>query len=230
MKEYYSLLRPEIMAMIPEGCNTVLDVGCGAGTLGKHLKEKGAAEVCGIELSHTVASEAMWVLDRVVEGDVERIEFPFSPEYFDCIICADVLEHLVDPWAIIQKLYILLKPGGCIVASIPNAGFHRVVRGLIRGNWHYTDSGVLDKSHLRFFTWRSMEALFHDSGFTIEKVHRKVDSGLNMKLLNFVLCNKIKEALVIQYIVRARKMKNQAREAVGFDNNGLETGEKDQTA
>lgn len=205
MKEYYRLLRPEIIAMIPQESSSFLDIGCGTGALGSHLKEKGAAEVCGIELSHTAALEAMKVLDRVIEGDVERIEFPFSPEHFDCIICADVLEHLIDPWSITQKLNTLLKPGGCIVASIPNIGFHRVVRGLIRGKWRYTDSGVLDRGHLRFFTWQGIRTLFQDSGFTIEKVYRKVDSGLNMKLLNFVLCNKIKEALVIQYIIRARK-------------------------
>jgi len=205
MKKYYNLLRPEIIAMIPQGCSSVLDIGCGTGELGRHLKEKGVAEVCGIELSHTSALEAKRVLDRVIEGDVERIEFPFSPEYFDCIVCADVLEHLIDPWAITLKLYTLLKPGGCMVASIPNVGFHRVVRGLIRGKWRYTDAGVLDKSHLRFFTWQGIRALFQDSGLTIEKVHRKIDSGLNMKLLNFILCNRIKEALVIQYIVRARK-------------------------
>lgn len=205
MNAYYSLVRPEIIAMIPQECFSVLDIGCGTGALGRHLKGKGVAEVCGIELSHTATLEAMQVLDRVIEGDVERIELPFMPEHFDCIICADVLEHLIDPWAVMQKLYALLKPGGFIVASIPNVGFHRVVRCLIRGNWHYTDSGVLDKTHLRFFTWQGIKALFQDSGFVIEKVHRKVDSGLNMKLLNFVLCNKIKEALVIQYIIRARK-------------------------
>jgi 2-polyprenyl-3-methyl-5-hydroxy-6-metoxy-1,4-benzoquinol methylase len=155
MKEYYSLLRPEIIAMIPQKCSSVLDIGCGTGALGKHLKEKWVAEVCGIELSHTAALEAMRVLDRVIEGDVERIKFPFPPEYFDCIICADVLEHLIDPWAVTLKLYTLLKPGGCIVASIPNVGFHRVVRSLIGGSWRYTDSGVLDKTHLRFFTWQS---------------------------------------------------------------------------
>lgn len=207
MKEYYSLLRPEIIAMIPEDCISVLDIGCGTGTLGRHLKEKGVAEVSGIELSHTAALEAMRVLDRVIEGDVERVELPFLPEHFDCIICADVLEHLIDPWAVMPKLYALLKPDGCIVASIPNVGFHRVVRGLIRGNWHYADSGVLDKGHLRFFTWPGIRALFQNSGFTIEKVYRKIDSGLNMKLLNYALCNKIKEALVIQYVLRARKMR-----------------------
>ncbi|HET6515297.1 MAG TPA: class I SAM-dependent methyltransferase [Thermodesulfovibrionales bacterium] len=204
-EEYYSLLRSEIIAMIPQTCSSVLDVGCGTGVLGRHLKEKGSVEVCGIELSHTAASSATQALDRVVEGNVEHIEIPFSPGHFDCVVCADVLEHLVDPWSVMLKLHAVLKPGGCIVASIPNVGFHRVVRGLVRGNWRYTDSGVLDKSHLRFFTWPGIRALFQDSGFTIEKVYRKVDSGLNMKLLNVVLLNKIKEALVIQYILRARK-------------------------
>jgi SAM-dependent methyltransferase len=205
MTAYYSHIRPEIIAMIPQGCSSVLDIGCGTGALGKRLKENGVAEVCGVELSHTAALEAMRVLDRVIEGDVERVDITFPPGHFDCIICADVLEHLIDPWGLMRRLYTLLKPGGCIVASIPNVGFHRVVRGLIKGSWAYTDSGVLDKGHLRFFTWHGMKDLFQDSGFTIEKVHRKIDSGLNMKLLNLILFNKIKESLVIQYIIRARK-------------------------
>ncbi len=205
LEEYYSLLRPEIIAMIPEGCSSVLDVGCGTGALGRRLKEKGISEVCGIELSPAAASEAMQVLDRVVEGNVELLDLPFEEGYFDCIVCADVLEHLLDPWSAVGKLKKLLKPNGCIVASIPNVGFHRVVRGLIRGKWRYSDAGVLDRSHLRFFTWQGMKALFQDSGFTIEKVYRKIDSGLNMKLLNLVFCNRIKEALVIQYIIRARR-------------------------
>ncbi len=205
MTGYYDQLRPEIIELIPEKCSSVLDIGCGTGALGKYFKEKGVAEFCGVELSHTAASEASCVLDRVIEGDIERIELPFEPEHFDCIVCADVLEHLIDPWAVMTKLRTLLKPSGCIVASIPNVGFHRIVRGLIRGNWIYTDSGVLDRSHLRFFTWEGMKDLFENSGFTIEKVHRKIDSGLNMRLLNLVLFNRIKESLVIQYIIRARR-------------------------
>lgn len=206
MTDYYSHTRPEIIVMIPEGCSSVLDIGCGTGALGRHFKEKGVSEFCGVELSHTAASEARRVLDRVIEGDIERIELPFQPGHFDCIVCADVLEHLIDPWAVMARLHSFLKPGGYIVASIPNVGFHRIVRGLIRGNWNYTDDGVLDRSHLRFFTWPGVEALFLESGFTIEKVYRKVDSGLNMKLLNFVLGNRIKESLVIQYIIRAKKV------------------------
>jgi 2-polyprenyl-3-methyl-5-hydroxy-6-metoxy-1,4-benzoquinol methylase len=205
MKEYYSRLRPEIVAMVPRECVSILDIGCGTGALGKHLKEKGAGEVCGIELSHVAALEAMRVLDRVIEGNVELLDLPFEEGHFDCIVCADVLEHLLDPWSMVGKLRKFLKPDGVIVASIPNVGFHRVVRGLIRGKWSYADAGVLDRSHLRFFTWQSISALFQDSGFTIEKVYRKVDSGLNMKLLNFLLFNRIKESLIIQYIVRARK-------------------------
>jgi 2-polyprenyl-3-methyl-5-hydroxy-6-metoxy-1,4-benzoquinol methylase len=205
MKDYYGLLRPEVIAMIPEECFRVLDVGCGTGALGKGLKEKGTVEVCGIELSHSAATEAARVLDRVIEGDVERIDIPFKEEYFDCIVCADVLEHLFDPWSVVGKLKRFLRRGGVIVASIPNVGFHRVIRALIRGEWRYADSGVLDRSHLRFFTWEGMKALFEENGFTIEKVHRKVDSGWNMKLLNGLLCNSIRESLVIQYVLRARK-------------------------
>ncbi len=205
MQEYYGRLRSEILSVIPQDCLTVLDVGCGTGALGRHLKERGTAEVWGIELSSIAAAEAAQVLDGVIEGNVELLELPFEKGHFDCIVCADVLEHLLDPWSVVGRLREYLKPGGCIVASIPNVGFHRVVRGLIKGKWRYTDSGVLDKGHLRFFTWQGMKALFQDNGFTIEKVRRKIDSGLNMKLLNFILCNRIKESLVIQYIIRARR-------------------------
>jgi hypothetical protein len=119
-------------------------------------------------------------------------------------VCADVLEHLVDPWETVGKLKKLLKPGGTIVASIPNVGFHRIVRGLIKGRWHYADAGVLDRTHLRFFTWQGIQELFVMNGMTIEKIFRKIDSGANMKILNFLFFNKLKESLVIQYVVRAK--------------------------
>jgi 2-polyprenyl-3-methyl-5-hydroxy-6-metoxy-1,4-benzoquinol methylase len=204
IKRYYCLLRPEIVNMIPMGCSVVLDVGCGSGSLGKHLKENGVKEVFGIELSADAAKEARSVLDHVIEGNAETMGLPFKRQYFECIVCADVLEHLFDPWSMVNRLKGFLKPGGVIVASIPNVGFHRIIKGLIKGKWQYADEGVLDRTHLRFFTLKGIEELFATNDMTIEKIYRKIDAGVNMKIFNSLCLNKIRESLVIQYIVRAK--------------------------
>ncbi len=204
MDDYYGLLRQEIVDMIPAGCHDVLDVGCGKGTLGNYLKREGVARVCGIEVVEAAALEARAVLDEVVVADLERVELPFAPESFDCIICADVLEHLVDPWKAIGRLKGFMKPEGTIVASIPNVGFHRIVRDLLKGHWRYADAGVLDRTHLRFFTLEGIDELFGMNGLVIEELCRKTDCGANMKLLNLLCGNRFKEALVIQYVIRAR--------------------------
>jgi 2-polyprenyl-3-methyl-5-hydroxy-6-metoxy-1,4-benzoquinol methylase len=205
MKDYYSRgLRAEIVQMIPPGCKTVLDVGCGNGVLGEYLKKNGVERVAGIEIAEKAARNASSVLDEVLTGNIESMDLPFDHKSFDCVVCADVLEHLVDPWCVIGKLKKLVKPGGCIVASIPNIGFHRVVRNLLKGQWRYEDAGVLDRTHLRFFTLEGIKELFEVNSMKIEEIHRKIDSGANMKILNFLLGNSLKESLIIQYVVRAR--------------------------
>lgn len=203
-QDYYGLLRPEIVEMIPTGCKAVLDVGCGTGALGAYLKTKGVLTAYGIELSHDAACNARKNLDVVIEGNIESADFPFPQARFDCIICADVLEHLVDPWAAVGKLKGLLTPDGMIVASIPNIGYHRIIRALIKGRWRYSDAGILDRTHLRFFTLQGVQELFALNGMELEKVYRKKDAGLNMKLLNMILGNSLRESLVFQYVVRAR--------------------------
>jgi 2-polyprenyl-3-methyl-5-hydroxy-6-metoxy-1,4-benzoquinol methylase len=202
--DYYAHLRSEIIEAVPDGCGVILDVGCGKGTLGRWFKENGVAQVWGVELVASAGEEAKRWLDRVVIGNVEQAPLPFPPGSVDCIICADVLEHTADPWAVVAKLKQVLKPGGCIVASIPNVGFHRNLRRLIRGRWLYTDEGLLDRTHLRFFTFETIEELFARNGMAIEAVFKKVDAGLNIRLLNAILLGYLRHTLYLQYIVRAR--------------------------
>ena len=131
--DYYAHLRAEVIEAIPEGCAVVLDVGCGKGTLGRWLKEQpGVTTVYGAELFPAAGEEARRWLDDVVVGNIEHVALPFPEGTVDCIICADVLEHTADPWAVVAKLKKLLKPDGCIVASIPNVGFHRNIRKMLR--------------------------------------------------------------------------------------------------
>ena len=202
--DYYAHLRAEVIEAIPDGCRTVLDVGCGKGTLGRWLKENGVATVWGVEIAAAAGEEARRWLDDVVIGNIEQVRLPWPEGSVDCIVCADVLEHTADPWAVVAALKRLLKPSGCIVASIPNVGFHRNLRRMLRGQWRYADEGLLDRTHLRFFTLETIEELFARNGMTIEAVFKKVDAGWNIRVLNALLLGYLRHTLYLHYIVRVR--------------------------
>lgn len=202
--DYYAHLRREIIEAVPEGCEVILDVGCGKGTLGRWFKENGVAQVWGVELMPGPGEASKQWLDRVVIGNVEQTALPFPAGSVDCIICADLLEHTADPWTVVANLKKLLKPTGCIIASIPNVGFHRNIRRMIRGQWLYTDEGLLDRTHLRFFTFQTIEEMFARNGMAIEAVFKKVDAGVNIRVLNALLLGYLRHTLYLQYIVRVR--------------------------
>jgi 2-polyprenyl-3-methyl-5-hydroxy-6-metoxy-1,4-benzoquinol methylase len=164
---YFDWARPEILALIPTTAARVLDVGCGAGRLGEALKARQHAEVIGIELVEAAAKAAQGRLDDVLVGDVERMSFSFAAGSFDGIVCGDVLEHLRDPAHFLGKARTWLRPQGILIASIPNVRHHTVIRGLLAGNWTYEAAGLLDRTHLRFFTRRTIEQLCYQAGYEI---------------------------------------------------------------
>ena len=133
---------------------SVLDVDCGNSATSQELKTIGiGCQVTGIELVESAALIAGQVLDTVYCGDIETIELQDSEECFDRILMGDVIEHLIDPWAVLTKLDRYLTDEGCIIASIPNIRNWTVLRNLVfLGEWKYTSMGILDQSHLRFFT------------------------------------------------------------------------------
>lgn len=167
-EEYYTHPRSDMLGYIPEDVGRVLEVGCGSGSFGSIIKERSGAEVWGIELSEEAAEAAGRVLDRVFVGDIEKNDFPLPEGYFDCIVFNDVLEHLLDPWALLKKVRGRLADGGLVVASIPNIRYYRIVKNLLlEKKWEYRDAGVLDRTHLRFFTCRSMREMFTGCGFEV---------------------------------------------------------------
>jgi 2-polyprenyl-3-methyl-5-hydroxy-6-metoxy-1,4-benzoquinol methylase len=169
--EYYQRARPEIQRLVPSHARVVLDVGCGAGVLGATLKRRGTVEVVGVEVDPDAAAAAERVLDRVHVGDIELLELPYETSTFDCIILADVLEHLRDPWALLRRLTPLLGAHGRVIASLPNIRHWSVLRGLLQGKWTYLPAGILDRGHLRFFTLKSGRALLEAAGLAILEVH-----------------------------------------------------------
>jgi O-antigen biosynthesis protein len=167
---YYEFARQDVLELIPNSAKRVLDLGCGTGRLGEALGARQSAAVVGVEISPEAASAARGRLERVVLGDVESADVEFEPASFDCVVCADVLEHLRRPDLVLKKIRRWLAPHGSLVTSIPNVRNQSVIRSLLAGNWTYESSGLLDSDHVRFFTRREIEKLLFRCGFEIEEM------------------------------------------------------------
>ena len=164
LSRYHCFARPEVQELVSPNARCILDVGCGAGSLGRSLKERQPCEVWGIEIIPEVAEAARQVLDRVYVGDAAAVIPALPNGCFDCIILADVLEHLVEPAKVLSALVGKLAPRGRLVISVPNVRHWSVIRGVLEGRWEYQDAGSLDRTHLRFFTRQSFEQLLHSVG------------------------------------------------------------------
>jgi len=174
---YFEFARPEVVALIPSTARQLLDIGCGAGRLGQLLKQRQPVTVTGLELHPQAAALARHRLDEVLEQNVEDPAVEFSSGRFDCIVFADVLEHLREPATVLAKIRRWLAPDGCLVASLPNVRHHSVVSGLLDGNWTYEAAGLLDNDHVRFFTRREIEKLLYRQGFEITSLIPKPGPG-----------------------------------------------------
>jgi len=167
-KGYFHNARPEVAELVPPGALRILEVGCAAGETGRMLKQMNPArEVVGLEFDGDAAKKAEKLLDRVFCADVERFVIPYPEGYFDCIVYADVLEHLRDPAAVIARHKRFLAPDGVMVMSIPNIRHVSVVAQLMEGRWTYQDEGILDRTHLRFFTLTEVREMLERCGMTV---------------------------------------------------------------
>jgi 2-polyprenyl-3-methyl-5-hydroxy-6-metoxy-1,4-benzoquinol methylase len=170
--DYYDDPRPDIQAVITAAGRSFLDVGCAGGALAAELKKAGAAYIAGIEQHPVAAAKARGRLDLLVEGDILTAPLVFTPQGFDYIIFADVLEHLPDPESAICRFLPYLSPSGRVVLSVPNFRFYLVLLRLLFNQWSYTDHGIRDRTHLRIFTRRSLEAMLASCGLRVERLKR----------------------------------------------------------
>lgn len=207
ISEYFSGQRSDVADLVPEECSRILDVGCGYGGLGRILRARGVAQVFGVELNPDAASHLEGVYAGHWIGDVEQVSLPADTEPFDCIVFADVLEHLRDPWGTLAQYLQRLKPGGYVVASIPNVRNIALLYNLVvRGQWRYEDSGLLDRTHLRFFTRREIIELFSAVGLEVERVGENRERlSLKRRILAAPLMALIPDLGVCQYLIRARR-------------------------
>lgn len=167
-----NLARTQLVLLTP-GASNVLEVGPSTGYLTRVLRDRGC-RVTGLEIDPVAAEHAARVADRMVVGDVESLDFEeaFGEERFDVVMFGDVLEHLVEPGATLRRAASLLAEGGRVVASIPNLAHGDVRLALLAGRFPYTSQGLLDRTHLRFFTREGIDALFGDGGFRITEWRR----------------------------------------------------------
>ncbi len=208
---YYRNQRPEMLEFIPGDAAVLLEVGCGTGAFAGSLKKvhQGTGmtlELWGVEMDEDAAREASKVLDRVLQGDVATVLPDLPTAHFDCLVLNDVIEHVLDPAALLRSLRPLLKPGGHLVTSIPNVRyFFNVVDLAVHGRWDYTDEGILDRTHLRFFTRSSMIRLLEECGF--DKVTSKginPTGSLKFRLANLVTLGRWSDMKYLQFACLAR--------------------------
>lgn len=163
---YYRHPRMDLIAWIPDTAQSILDVGCAEGAIGQYLKAHRPGIRCvGIEADPMAARSAETIYDRVFRQTVENAVLS---ERFDCIVCGDVLEHLVDPGRVLKMLHPLMNEGGSLVGSVPNVGHWTVVRGLMKGRFRYVPAGILCWDHLRFFTEDSLREMLLHCGYRVD--------------------------------------------------------------
>jgi O-antigen biosynthesis protein len=201
----------------------VLEVGPGWGHVTRALKQRGCHVTC-LELSSEMAAATERFCDRMIVGNIETADLgqELPSQYFDVITFGDVLEHLRNPVVVLRHVKPLLAAQGCIVASIPNVSHRSVLYALMFGEFPYSDDGLLDRTHLRFFTRRTVDSMFREAGFQINAMvrigndtfyvstkptyHNNLDR-LRHKVFKAVLkMLSHKESLTFQFVVRAEAM------------------------
>jgi 2-polyprenyl-3-methyl-5-hydroxy-6-metoxy-1,4-benzoquinol methylase len=205
-QDYYSYIRTDILADLPNHFKpaTILDVGCGTGATTAYLKQFFDAEyIAGVEINHNAAVKARESLDRVYEQSIESTDLKLPENTFDLILFLDVIEHLYDPWTVLTRVRRACSETGMIVLSIPNIQHWRAVLKIVLNKWEYTQAGILDRTHIRFFTLHTIQDMVHRSSLTIERLHCSM--GPETKILNSMTLSLFRNILTFRYLVYLKK-------------------------
>jgi 2-polyprenyl-3-methyl-5-hydroxy-6-metoxy-1,4-benzoquinol methylase len=198
-----------MLKYIPQNVKKTLELGCAEGNFSELVKTNFGAECWGVEIYRQAAEVAATKLDKLINADVVKCQDEIPDNYFDCIICNDILEHLVDPYTLLIDLKGKLTAEGVVVASFPNVRYCRnLFKLVVRGNWDYKEHGILDKTHLRFFTYNSLVRMFPRLGYellTIEGLAPKPSMlSLAARIVNILLLNTFKDTLYHHFACVAR--------------------------
>jgi 2-polyprenyl-3-methyl-5-hydroxy-6-metoxy-1,4-benzoquinol methylase len=203
--EYYGHERRELLPFIPARAHDLLDIGCAGGGFGRVLRSvRSDVYLEGIELDPDAAAAARETYDVVTTGAFPDV---VPKRQFDCITLNDVLEHIVDPWGALDATLPLLRPGGVVVACLPNVRNYQTIGNLlVRGRWDYADAGVMDRTHLRWFTRKTMVELFESRGFVVDDIvpiNFDYRRPRTLRLAGLVLRTLVTELSAPQFILSA---------------------------
>lgn len=204
---YFDGARQDIVDLLPADVSAkILELGCGNGSTGHLAKQQGkCATYVGIDIDSASLKNAQVVIDRTILADIEKFDIATLGSDFDAIICSEVLEHLIDPWQIVQRFQGILKRKGMIFASSPNVANHRLIRELVKGHFEYQPSGVMDKTHLRWFTPESYMAMFAQAGFEDIELKMMGKPSTYWNLINALSFDRLKHLSASQMLLIGRK-------------------------
>lgn len=179
--------------------SNVLDAGSGSGELTRYLASVKKCAVTSVEIDPSLAQQAVPYAQRVVVGDIfQALNNELAGETYDYIVFADVIEHLSAPWEVLELARGALREDGCVLCSVPNIANYRIRKDLLLGRFDYQPYGILDRTHLRFFTAKTIRELFLDSGYGIDLFGR-IYTGRKNGLLGYLAAN----AFTYQFFIKA---------------------------
>lgn len=200
---YFSNARHDIVGRLRTGGESaVLELGCGEGGTGQAALAAGkAGRYVGIELNPAAAAVARGRLTEVIEGDVESLDMAALEGRFDALIISEVLEHLTDPWRVLRDLAPCVRPGGQVFASSPNVSHWKVVRSLVRGRFDYEESGVMDRTHLRWFTPATYRQMLEQAGLNVVSLEPLTPHSPRTRLINRLTGNRFRHLFMTQMMI-----------------------------
>ena len=208
----------DLLSLIPVDSRRVIEVGCANGALARAwLPLSPTSEFIGIDIDPNYVERASNHCTRALAADIEAMPEEDFEKLFpsDCWIFGDCLEHLRNPWELLRKIRVRIAGNGCVVTCIPNAQHWSVQWSILSGNFRYQDSGLLDKTHIRWFTEKTMLEMFSQTGWMVEKgISRTVSTPQASQALTGVAAfatalgldpvEAKKSATPIQYVFRLR--------------------------
>ena len=206
MKKYiYEIkpgLAPERILKLVGSNKNILEVGCASGIQSRALKEKLGCTITGVEINADAAEEARKYCDEIIIGDIEKLvcDENFLKRKFDVVMFADVLEHLYDPELVLKKIKPVLSDNGYIVASIPNIVHASVIFEMMRGKFDYREEDLLDDTHIRFFTKKTIFQMFENAGFFISSLDRVIKAPQDTEFHTVLVDDE--EKSILEYIQR----------------------------
>ena len=223
---YESHFNPVLLDSIAQAPRVLLDIGCSSGLFGEAVRQRHPdCRTIGIEPHEATAKVAATRLHQVIQAPFEAVDFAaegIAPGSIDTVVAADVLEHMVDPWRALLKIKPMLSADAQLIFSVPNGRFIRFVHGILEmGDWQYTDRGMLDVTHLRFFSLKTFTTLLNETGYKVEHCNYyldqtleqfytetvkqpKINFGMGRMVLNDLTPQELAELCTWQFFIRAR--------------------------